>query len=43
MESPPLTAEAIAYTEKKMDMALGMLFDQFFWFNRMLIDILLLI
>ncbi|ONM04917.1 hypothetical protein ZEAMMB73_Zm00001d032350 [Zea mays] len=22
MESPPLTAEAIAYTEKKMDMAL---------------------
>jgi hypothetical protein len=23
MESPPLTAEAIAFTEKKMDMTLG--------------------
>jgi len=28
MESLPLTAEAIAFTEKKMDMTLGMLFDQ---------------
>ena len=26
MESVPLTAEAIAFTEKKMDMTLGMLF-----------------
>jgi len=30
MESLPLTAEAIAFTEKKMDMTLGMLYDNFF-------------
>jgi len=29
MESLPLTADAIAFTEKKMDMTLGMLFDHF--------------
>ena len=31
MESLPLTAEAIAFTEKKMDMTLGMLYDHFFF------------
>jgi hypothetical protein len=43
MESPPLTAEAIAFTEKKMDMTLGMLFDQLSFCLVMLIDIPVLI
>jgi hypothetical protein len=35
MESLPLTAEAIASTEKKMDMTLGMVSNHFFLFNYM--------
>jgi len=34
MESPPLTAEAIAFTEKKMDMTLGnAIWPNFFLFS----------
>lgn len=43
MESLPLTAEAIAFTEKKMDMTLGMQFDQLSFCLVMLIDISVLI
>jgi len=44
MESLPLTAEAIAFTEKKMDMTLGMLYDNFFFsFNYIITHILGLI
>lgn len=43
MESPPLTVEATAFTEKMMDMTLGMLFVHISFCFVMIIDISVLI